>query len=141
MEFRGRVNWRSQVSRQTDGLRKSKANAKPRQISPEHDLRVLVVAPIGRDGVMICNLLTSRSIPCVNSQTAEMARIGDECGIGRRDFERRKCSAWPTSPSGQHRLLTSLPGLIFPLILLTVGGEVDHENQRKLFLLCSLSAT
>ena len=36
-----------------------------------HDMHVLVVAPTGQDGMLICNLLTSRGIPCVNFPTAE----------------------------------------------------------------------
>ena len=45
---------------------KSRVNHVTRQ---ENELRVLVVAPTGRDGVLICNLLASKGIPCVLSTT------------------------------------------------------------------------
>ena len=54
----------------------------PQDESRTHDMRVLVVAPTGQDGVLICNLLTSRGIPCVNFPTAEAARIEVQAGAG-----------------------------------------------------------
>ena len=78
IEFEGVLTGVPKYRGKLNGLGKSKTHANLVRASPEHDLRVLVVAPTGRDGVLICNLLASRGIQCVNSQTTEMARIGDE---------------------------------------------------------------
>jgi hypothetical protein len=48
----------------------------------ENELRVLVVAPTGRDGVLICNLLASKDISCVSLATAEMALVEFDSGAG-----------------------------------------------------------
>src|SRR5271165_4061979 len=48
----------------------------------EIELRVLVIAPTGRDGGLICNLLASQSIPCEYFSTAEAARIEASAGAG-----------------------------------------------------------
>ena len=56
------------------------------ETSRPHDMRVLVVAPTGQDGALICNLLTSRGIPCVNFPTAEGARIEVTGGSRCRDI-------------------------------------------------------
>ncbi len=48
----------------------------------EAELRALVVAPTGRDGELISNLLASQSIPCELFLTAEEARIEALAGTG-----------------------------------------------------------
>ena len=48
----------------------------------ELELRALVIAPTGRDGELICNLLASQSIPCEFFPTAEGARIEAASGAG-----------------------------------------------------------
>jgi signal transduction histidine kinase len=98
--------------------------------SREHDLRVLVVTPTGRDGLLICNLLTSNSIPCVNSPTAEMARIEMHAGAGavilaEEALTPPDIAAWTAQIADQ----PSWSDL--PLIILTVAGEVDRASQRK----------
>ena len=103
-------------------------------VSPEHDLRVLVVAPIGRDGVMICNLLASRSIQCINSQTTEMALAEMNAGSGAvilsdEVLSLANIAKWTAQIADQPSWSD------FPLIVLTNAGKVDRETQRKLFLL------
>ncbi len=99
----------------------------------EHELRVLVVAPTGRDGVLICNLLNSKGIHCVNSSTAEAARIDMKAGAGvlilaEEVLTLPDIAQWKT-------LLAEQPSWSdFPIILLTIAGAVDHENQRRTFL-------
>ena len=48
----------------------------------QQQLRVLVVAPTGRDGPLICSLLSTEDILCANLPTAETARIQTGLGAG-----------------------------------------------------------
>jgi signal transduction histidine kinase len=98
--------------------------------SPDHDLRVLVATPTGRDGPLICNLLISKGIHCVNSPTAEMARINMNAGAGavilaEEGLSLSDVAAWTAQIAEQPSWSD------FPLILLTVAGEVDRESQKK----------
>ena len=65
-EFDGRANGCSQISRRAKWLGRRVHEPLlnlPQDESRTHEMRVLVVAPTGRDGVLICNLLASRGIP------------------------------------------------------------------------------
>jgi signal transduction histidine kinase len=97
------------------------------------DMQVLVVAPTGQDGVMICNLLTSRGIPCVNFPTAERARVELQAGAGAVVLAEEALAAddvvrWKAQIADQ----PSWSDL--PMIVLTGAGKVDWENQVKLRL-------
>jgi signal transduction histidine kinase len=97
----------------------------------ELDFRVIVVAPTGRDGLLICNLLTSKDISCIAFPTMEMAgkalRTGTGAVILAEEVLTLPCIAeWAVQISEQ----PSWSDL--PLILLTVAGEVDRESQRKM---------
>ncbi len=101
---------------------------------PEHELRVLVVAPTGRDGLLICNLLKSKDIPCGLFATPELARL--ELGLGagavilaEEAFRLSDVVAWAAQVAEQPSWSD------IPLILLTVAGGVDRENQRKIRVL------
>jgi signal transduction histidine kinase len=101
--------------------------------NPEHDLRVLVVAPTGRDSLLICNLLSSNDIQCVNTPTTEMARMGMTIGAGAviltdEILTLLDIAEWTAQIAKQPSWSD------FPLIILTVAGQVDHESQRKLIL-------
>jgi signal transduction histidine kinase len=103
------------------------------RVNPEHDLRVLVVAPTGRDGLLICNLLSSNGIQCAHSPTTEMARIGMTMGAGAviltdEVLTSLDIAKWTAQIAKQPSWSD------FPLIILTLAGKVDHENQRKLLL-------
>ena len=50
--------------------------------SPEHESRVLVYAPTGRDSLLICNLLTGKGIACISLPNAEMTRNELKTGAG-----------------------------------------------------------
>lgn len=99
--------------------------------SREHESRVVVFAPVGRDGLLIRDLLSSKGIACVSSATAEMARLELRMGAGvvvlaEEGLTPADITAWAAQISEQ----PSWSDL--PLILLTVSGEVDRENQRKM---------
>lgn len=98
--------------------------------SPEHESRVLVFAPTGRDGLLICNLLVSKGIACVSLPTAEMVRIELKVGAGvvvlaEEGLTLSNIAEWAAQISEQPSWSD------FPLILLTASGEVDRESQRK----------
>ncbi len=94
-------------------------------------MRVLVVAPTGQDGVLICNLLTSRSIPSIKLATAEAARIEVQAGVGVVVLAEEALAAndvvqWNAQIADQ----PSWSDL--PIIILTASGKVDQESQVKL---------
>ena len=101
------------------------------ETSPPQDMRVLVVAPTGQDGALICNLLTSKGIPCVKFPTAETARIEAQAGAGvvilaEEAFAPRDVSQWAAQIANQPSWSD------FPMIILTTSGEVDEESRRNL---------
>jgi signal transduction histidine kinase len=96
----------------------------------EHEFRVLVVAPTGRDGSMICNLLASKSIICFVSPTSAIARMELRSGAGavilaEEVLTEPDIAAWSLQIAGQ----PSWSDL--PVLLLTVAGAVNAENQRR----------
>jgi signal transduction histidine kinase len=98
--------------------------------SRDHDLRVLVVTPTGRDGPLICNLLTSKGIYCVNFPTAEMARIDMNAGAGAVILAEEGLTP-PDIAAWTEQIADQPSWSDFPLILLTVAGEVDRESQKR----------
>jgi len=99
--------------------------------SPEDELRVLVVAPTGRDGQLICNLLTSKSISCVPVPSAVTARIESKIGTGAVILAEEALTLAGIDEWAE--LIAEQPSWSdLPIILLTAGGEVDQENQRKM---------
>jgi len=100
----------------------------------EHESRVLVFAPTGRDGVLICNLLASKGISCSNLPTVEIARLELKMGAGVVVLAEEGLT--PTDIAEWAAQISEQPSWSdFPLILLTVSGEVDRESQRKMLAL------
>jgi signal transduction histidine kinase len=97
----------------------------------EYDLRVVVAAPSGRDGVLICNVLAARGIACVNCSTAEVARIEVTEGAGavilaEEALDLHDIGQWTV-------LIAAQPSWAdFPIILLTYRGQVNAESQRRI---------
>ncbi|MFZ0633294.1 MAG: ATP-binding protein [Acidobacteriaceae bacterium] len=96
----------------------------------ENELRVLVVAPTGRDGPMICNLLAGNGLACVSSGTSEAARMELKAGAGAIVMAEEvltlpEIAAWAAQVSEQ----PSWSDL--PLLLLTAAGAVNGANLRK----------
>ncbi len=96
-------------------------------------MRVVVAAPSGRDGVLICNLLVSRGIACVNCATAELARIEVMAGAGavilaEEALDLHDIGQWTA-------LIADQPSWAdFPIILLTYRGVVNSESQRRMLV-------
>ncbi len=96
----------------------------------ENELRVLVVAPTGRDGPMICALLAGNGVACASSETSETARMELNAGAGaivmaEEGFTLPEIAAWAAQISAQ----PSWSDL--PILLLTVAGAVNAGNLRR----------
>ena len=96
----------------------------------ENELRVLVVAPTGRDSLMICNLLAGSGVSCASCKTSEMARTELKAGAGavimaEEILTLAEIAAWAAQIAEQ----PSWSDL--PLLLLTVAGAVNAENLKK----------
>jgi len=100
-------------------------------ISRDRELRVVVVAPTGRDGLLICNLLASKSILCVSSPTAEMAQIELKKGAGAVILAEEGLNL-PDIAEWAAQIADQPSWSDLPLILLTLTGEVDQESQRRI---------
>lgn len=99
--------------------------------SPADELRVLVVAPTGRDGQLICNLLASKNISCVPVPSAVTARIESIMGTGAVILAEEVLSLAAIDEWAE--LIGEQPSWSdLPVILLTARGEVDQESQRKM---------
>jgi signal transduction histidine kinase len=99
--------------------------------SQQHELRVLVVAPTGRDGPLICNLLASKSISCVALSSAVRARIEAKVNAGAVILAEEALTL--TGIDEWAELIAEQPSWSdLPVILLTDAGEVDRESQRKM---------
>jgi signal transduction histidine kinase len=94
----------------------------------EHELRVLVVAPTGRDSEMICHLLASRDIPCSAPRTAEAARIESDFGAGavilaEEVLTQADIDEWVS------RIACQPSWSDLPVILLTIPGERSRRRM------------
>jgi signal transduction histidine kinase len=98
---------------------------------PEDELRVLVVAPTGRDGQLICNLLASKGICCVAIPSAVTARIESKSSAGAVILAEEVLTLAGIDEWAE--LIAEQPSWSdLPVILLTWGGEVNRASQRRL---------
>jgi len=100
-------------------------------IGQENELRVLVVAPTGRDGELICSLLAAHDISCVLSMTAEMALVDFVSGAGALILAEEALTL-PAISLWAARIDEQPSWSDFPLILLTGCGEVNEESRRRM---------
>jgi signal transduction histidine kinase len=92
------------------------------------ELLVLVAAPTGRDGELICGLLAEQKIPCILFPTSKKARIGMEAGAGvvilaEEALPPDEIELWAAEVARQ----PSWSDIFF--ILLTLPGE---RSQRRM---------
>lgn len=99
--------------------------------SPENDLRVVIVAPTGRDGVLISNLLNSKGIGCVNATTLATTQLELSAGAGALILAEEALNL-PDLVQWTLQIADQPSWSDFPIILLTMGGEVNEESQRKM---------
>ena len=98
----------------------------------ENDLRVLVVAPTGRDGPVICNVLADNGISCTSLSTSEMARSEVNAGAGAVILAEEVLTL-PDIAAWAAQLAEQPSWGALPVIMLTVAGAVDRQNlQREL---------
>jgi signal transduction histidine kinase len=94
------------------------------------ELRVLVVAPVGKDAGLICNLLSRAQI-----QSETCATVGDLClqmaaGAGAAIVAEEALT--PDVVETFAKLIKDQPSWSdFPLIVLTVTGEVSTTSERR----------
>jgi len=96
-----------------------------------NELRVLVVAPTGRDGVLVCNLLVTNDISCVLATTPEMACVEFDAGAGALIMA-EEALTMPAISLWAARIAEQPSWSDFPLILLTASGEVNDESRRRM---------
>jgi signal transduction histidine kinase len=102
----------------------------PENAEPNHDFRVLVYAPIGKDARLICEMLQKVEIEaeiCVSiSGICEKMQSGaGALMIGEEGFTPHTIEALST-------LISQQPSWSdFPLVLLTVAGSVSAYSQRR----------
>jgi len=95
----------------------------------QNELRVLVVAPTGRDGALISNLLAANAISCVLSTGAEAALVEFDSGAGALILAEEALTL-PAISLWAARIAEQPSWSDFPFILLTAGGEVNEESRR-----------
>jgi signal transduction histidine kinase len=104
------------------------------KMTSQHELRVLVVTPTGRDGPLICTLLSSKGIVCVNFQTAEAARIDLSAAAGGALILAEEALGVSDIVRWTEQVADQPSWSDFPIILLTVAGEVDNQSQRNMLV-------
>jgi len=99
-------------------------------IAGKTEFRVLVVAPSGRDGPLICNLLVSHGISCASLSTSEMARWEVNAGAGAVILAEEVLTL-PDIAVWAAQLAEQPAWSALPIIVLTVAGAVDRQNQQR----------
>ena len=95
-----------------------------------NEFRVLVVAPSGRDGPMICNLLAVNGISCNSFSSSEMARAEVNAGAGGVILAEEVLTL-PNIAAWAVQLAEQPAWSALPVIVLTVAGAVDRQNQQR----------
>jgi signal transduction histidine kinase len=94
-----------------------------------HDSRTIILAPTGKDNLLIASLLERRGIPCHAVETASELCREILTGAGAAIVSEEALSA-PAIAEMQQVIEQQPPWSDFPLILLTVGGRVTIESER-----------
>ncbi len=99
-------------------------------ITRENELLVLVIAPSGRDGAMICNLLTGNGIACIPSTISDIARTELNAGVGAVILAEEALGISEIAILAAH--VSEQPTWAdLPLLVLTLAGAVSAGNLRK----------
>ena len=95
----------------------------------DHDLRTIILAPTGKDKLLIAGLLERRQIPCHAVESVEDLCREIESGAGAAIVSEEALSA--RAIRELHQVIEQQPPWSdFPLVLLTVGGRVTVESER-----------
>jgi len=98
------------------------------QTNRKHELRVLVVAPTGRDSELICSLLTGKDIHCAAAATAEAARVESDIGAGAVILAEEVLTLAAISEWAS-RIARQPSWSDLPIILLTIPGERSRRRM------------
>lgn len=94
-----------------------------------HDSRTIVLAPTGKDSLLIAGLLARRGMPCESAASVEELCVEIVRGAGAAILSEEALSEGAIT-----RLRAVIdnqpPWSDFPLILLTVGGRVTIQSER-----------
>lgn len=94
----------------------------------EHDLRVLVVAPTGRDGELVTHLLAGQNIACVALPTAAASLVESNVGAGAVIFAEEVLTLPDIAEWAAH--IARQPSWSdLPVILLTIPGERSRRRM------------
>ncbi len=94
------------------------------------DLRILILAPIGKDAQLISALLDRSRIP--NEVCASPLALAQAISSGAGAALIAECALFPQVVADIAEVLRNQPGWSdFPLMLLTVHGEVTEQSQRR----------
>ena len=96
----------------------------------EKEFRVLVVAPTGRDGPLICNVLNGSGISSTSFPTSEMARSAVSAGAGAVILAEEVLTL-PDLAAWAAQLAEQPSWCALPVIMLTVAGAVDRQNLER----------
>ncbi len=102
-----------------------------RASSGHNEFRVLVVAPTGRDAALLCQALSRAGMQTLQSPSCEAAcRELESSGAGALIIAEEALSAGDIQRLAE--LMSNQPAWSdFPLILLTLSGEVTVQSQRR----------
>lgn len=94
------------------------------------DLRIIVVAPSGRDGVLICQLLTRVGLEAIDCANCEAACEAARSGVGA--FVIADEALTPASTPALAAFIAGQPSWSdLPVIILTGGGAVTAHSETR----------
>jgi signal transduction histidine kinase len=103
-------------------------------LSPEahkalHDNRTIILAPTGKDSSLIAGLLERCGMPCHHVGSVDQLCIEIGLGAGAAIISEEALSGGGI-PKLRSLVEQQQPWSDFPLILLTIGGQVSAESER-----------
>src|SRR6185369_6148061 len=102
----------------------------PENAEPNHDFRVLVFAPTGKDARLICDMLERTQIDCEACRGADLLLDRIREGAGALLIGEEALTA-PFIRTLADLILQQPSWSDFPLVLLTVAGSVSAYSQRR----------
>jgi signal transduction histidine kinase len=102
----------------------------PENVERNHDFRVLVFAPTGKDARLICDMLQKVQIDCESCNSIEAIREQMDSGAGALLISEEALT--PHAIDALASLIAQQPSWSdFPLVLLTIAGSVSAYSERR----------
>lgn len=102
------------------------------------ELRILVVAPTGRDGALLCEAIRRAGVQAVECRSCDEACLEVEKGAAGIIVAEEALDA-PQIQRFADLFANQPPWSDFPLILLTMAGAVTQQSQARQFLRAPLT--